>query len=71
MPGRVFLENRTTMTVEDPEIIPIDSNSASSGKETQCNPPGARVEQCEFESLLRRAMEILDSRSRRMSGPSS
>jgi hypothetical protein len=63
MPGRVFLENRTTMTVEDPEIIPIDSDSASSGKETEST-PGTRVEQCEFESLLRRAMEILDSRSR-------
>lgn len=71
MPGRVFLENRTTMIVEDSDMIPIDSDSASSGKETQCSPTGTRVEQCEFESLLRRAMEILDSRSRGVTRPSS
>ena len=71
MPGRVFLENRTTMIVEDSDMIPIDSDSASSGKETQASPAGTRVEQCEFESLLRRAMEILDSRSRGVTRPSS
>jgi hypothetical protein len=64
MPGRVFLENCKTMTVEDPEIIPIDASSDSSAETKQSNTPGTRVEQCEFESLLRRAMEILDSRSR-------
>jgi hypothetical protein len=67
MPGRVSLENRTTMNVEDPAIMPIDSDSASSGKEMQSKPVETRVEQCEFESLLRRAMEILDSRSRGIS----
>jgi hypothetical protein len=71
MPGRVFLENRTTMTVEDADIIPIDSDSASSGREAKSSPSGTRVEQCEFEILLRRAMEILDSRSRGISRPSS
>jgi hypothetical protein len=71
MPGRVFLENRKTMNVEDPDIIPVDSDSASSGKEAQSSPARTRVEQCEFESLLRRAMEILDSRSRGVSRPSS
>jgi hypothetical protein len=71
MPGRVFLENGTIMNVEDPDRIPMDSNSASSDKETRSNPAGTRVEQCEFESLLRRAMEILDSRSRGVTRPSS
>jgi hypothetical protein len=59
------------MTFEDPDRIPVNSNSASSDKETQPNPAGTRVEQCEFESLLRRAMEILDSRTRRLRNPSS
>jgi len=67
----VFLENRTTMNVEDPDSIPIDSNSASSDKDTQSNPQGTRVEQCEFESLLTRAMEIMDSRTRRIRRPTS
>jgi hypothetical protein len=67
----VFLENCTTMTVEDPDSTPIDSNSASSAETTQSAASGARVEQCEFESLLRRAMEILDSRSRGITRPSS
>jgi hypothetical protein len=69
MPGRVFLENCKTMTVEDPEII--DSSSDSSAETTKSSAPGTRVEPCEFESLLRRAMEILDSRSRGVTRQSS
>jgi hypothetical protein len=59
------------MTVEDPEIIPTDSSSDSSTEKTESKPPGTRVEPCEFESLLRRAMEILDSRSRGVIRPRS
>jgi hypothetical protein len=31
--------------------------------------PGARIERCEFESLLERAMEILSARAKSASSP--
>jgi hypothetical protein len=52
------------MNVNDPNTSSATPPSQSSVENTPSNRTGARVEPCEFESLLRRALEILDTRSR-------
>lgn len=52
------------MNVEEPNP-PVTQTSVSVNAESpRTDRPGARVEPCEFENLLRRAMEILDTRAR-------
>lgn len=60
----MFLENRKTMNLERPNIPSIPQQSQVSDADNVSIRPGVRVEPCEFENLLRRAMEILDTRSR-------
>jgi hypothetical protein len=43
---------------------PLESHVASSQNLPDGIPSGARVEPCEFERLLQRAMEILNARAR-------
>ncbi len=71
MSGIVFLENRKPMNVQDPKLSSPSSNSPVSAESASSVPPGARVEPCEFESLLRRAMEIMNSRARAATSPNS
>jgi hypothetical protein len=52
------------MNVNDPKVPPATPQSQTSGETNASTGPGTRVEPCEFESLLRRAMEILDTRAR-------
>ena len=60
----MFLENRKTMNLERPNIPPAAPQSQVPDADNLSIRPGVRVEPCEFENLLRRAMEILDTRSR-------
>jgi hypothetical protein len=43
--------------------LPIDEQNAVAASQMQnAAPPGPRIERCEFEQLLQRAMEILNAR---------
>lgn len=59
------------MNVNDPNTSSATPQSPSSVENTPSNRTGARVEPCEFESLLRRALEILDTRARASTNSSS
>jgi hypothetical protein len=52
------------MNLERPPIPSAPPQSQISDSDNSSIQPGARVEPCEFEDLLRRAMEILDTRAR-------
>lgn len=52
------------MNLESPQIPPTTPQSEIPDKNSPSVPAGVRVEPCEFENLLRRAMEILDTRAR-------
>jgi len=51
------------MSLERPNVPPATPQSEILDNNASVR-PGARVEPCEFENLLRRAMEILDTRAR-------
>ncbi len=52
------------MNLNDNAAQPLDSNLVSSRDLPEETHSGLRVEPCEFESLLQRAMEILSARAR-------
>jgi len=57
-------ESPNTMDENDNATKPLDSNPASSQDLPELADSRVRVEPCEFESLLQRAMEILSARAR-------
>lgn len=58
------------MKVEGPKSAVTQANVSANAESAAAARPGARVEPCEFETLLRRAMEILDARAREATSPS-
>lgn len=56
-------ESYAPMTMNDKAIKPLKSNLVSSPDLPEENSSRVRVEPCEFESLLERAMEILSLRA--------
>jgi hypothetical protein len=52
------------MNLNDNAMNPLQGNAVSSRDLMEENHSRARVEPCEFESLLQRAMEILNARAR-------
>ena len=52
------------MNLESPQIPATTPQSEIPDKDSASIHAGVRVEPCEFEDLLRRAMEILDTRAR-------
>jgi hypothetical protein len=56
-------ENYAPMNLNDKAIKPPESNLVSSPDLPEENSSRVRVEPCEFESLLQRAMEILSIRA--------
>jgi hypothetical protein len=59
------------MSLNDNAMKPLQGNPVSSPDLTEENPSRARVEPSEFESLLQRAMEILNARARAATASSS
>jgi hypothetical protein len=58
-------ESHAPMNLNDKAIKPLESNLVSSQERPEETPSRVRVEPCEFERLLQRAMEILSIRARR------
>jgi hypothetical protein len=56
-------ESYAPMNLKDKAMKPPESNLVSSQEFPEETPSGVRVEPCEFESLLQRAMEILSIRA--------
>jgi hypothetical protein len=52
-------ESYAPMNLNDKAIKPLESNRASSQEPPEETPSRVRVEPCEFENLLQRAVEIL------------
>jgi hypothetical protein len=52
-------ESYAPMNLNDKAIKPLESNRASSQESPEETPSRVRVEPCEFENLLQRAVEIL------------
>ena len=59
------------MDENDNATRPLDSNPASSQDLPELGDSRVRVEACEFEKLLQRAMEILSARARSASASRS
>jgi len=59
------------MNSNDNATKPVESNPISSQGLPEKTHSGVRVEPCEFESLLQRAMEILSARARGATASSS
>jgi hypothetical protein len=56
-------ESRAPMNLNDNAKKPLESNLVSSQEHQEETPSRMRVEPCEFERLLQRAMEILSIRT--------
>ncbi len=56
-------ESYPPMNLNDKAVKPLESNLVSSPDLPEETPSRVRVEPCEFESLLQRAMEILSIRA--------
>jgi predicted kinase len=59
------------MNLNDNAMKPLQGSPVSSRDLAQENHSRTRVEPCEFESLLQRAMEILNARARAATASSS
>lgn len=57
-------ESYAPMNPNDKATKPLESNLVPSQEDQEETPSRVRVEPCEFESLLQRAMEILSIRAR-------
>ena len=55
-------ESHAPMNLNDNAKKPLESNLVSSQEHSEETPSRVRVEPCEFESLLQRAVEILGIR---------
>jgi len=57
------------VNLNHPNRQPIEQAPVAAPHTQQLLPADPRIERCEFENLLQRAMEILNTRAKRSSSP--